>query len=232
MVKNHLKRIAAPKSWLIANRKERKFITRPNSGAHSFELGVPLNMVLKYWLMHANNEKEVKNILTNCHVMVDGVVKKNPKFLVGLMDLIEIKKTNELYRVLISKKKKIFLLPIGDSEKNLKLCKVIGKTKIKGNKTQLNLGDGRNILSENNDCKRGDSLLIEVPSQKIKDNFKLKKKRMAYLKRGRHIGELGLIKDILGKRVFLKSKDKEVFETHLNYVFVVGNENAAIRLEL
>ena len=106
MVKNHLKRIAAPKSWLIANRKERKFITRPNSGAHSFELGVPLNMVLKYWLMHANNEKEVKNILTNCHVMVDGVVKKNPKFLVGFMDSIEIKKTNELYRVLISKKKK------------------------------------------------------------------------------------------------------------------------------
>ena len=40
-MKNHLKRIASPRTWLI-NRKSNTFITRPKPGAHSFEHGISL----------------------------------------------------------------------------------------------------------------------------------------------------------------------------------------------
>ena len=45
-MKNHLKRIAAPKSWLI-NRKSSTFIVRPNPGAHALDKGLPLGVIIR-----------------------------------------------------------------------------------------------------------------------------------------------------------------------------------------
>ena len=86
----YLKRLAMPKTWRI-KRKGTVFITRPNPGPHSMGLSMPLNLIIRDILGYAENKREVRKVLMNNNVMVDGVRRKNHKLPVGLMDTIEIK---------------------------------------------------------------------------------------------------------------------------------------------
>ena len=63
MTKNHLKRIASPKTWKIG-RKLHTFISRPNPGPHSLPMGMPLNIVLRDLLKFADTSYEVRKILS------------------------------------------------------------------------------------------------------------------------------------------------------------------------
>ena len=62
MVKRHLSRLTAPKSWPI-KRKSTKWITRPHPGPHTLKNCMSLNIVLKNILKYAKTTKEVKKIL-------------------------------------------------------------------------------------------------------------------------------------------------------------------------
>ena len=106
MAKKHLKRLNAPKSWKI-KRKGIKFITRPNPGAHSFSLGMPINIVLREIFEYAKTTKEVKNILNNKEVLINGVRRKDHRFIVGFMDIIAIPGIKAYFRVLLDKKGKL-----------------------------------------------------------------------------------------------------------------------------
>jgi len=225
----YLKRLAMPKTWRI-KRKGTVFITRPNPGPHSMGLSMPLNLIIRDILGYAENKREVRKVLMNNNVMVDGVRRKDHKLPVGLMDTIEIKETGNCYRVILSKKGNIELIAIDKKESNLKPCKITGKSKAKG-KTQLNLYDGRNILVEKDDYKVGDSLLIKVPEQNIEKHFKFANGALIYLTGGKHIGEFGTVAGIKGNDVSYKNKSGEVIETLKKYAFVVGEGNTAVKLE-
>ena len=56
MVKNHLTRLTAPKSWPI-RRKGIKFIIRPQAGAHSLKNGISLSLVVRELLKYAKTKK-------------------------------------------------------------------------------------------------------------------------------------------------------------------------------
>ena len=71
MIKRHFKRLAKPKSWNIL-KKQGKFIIRPKPGAHSFENGLAITLVLRDLLKYAQTTKEAKKILINKIVMIDG----------------------------------------------------------------------------------------------------------------------------------------------------------------
>ena len=57
MVKNHLSRLNAPKSWPI-KRKGIKFITRPGAGAHCLDEGISLSLVIKELMKYAKTLKD------------------------------------------------------------------------------------------------------------------------------------------------------------------------------
>ena len=61
-------------------------------------------------------------------------------------------------------------MPVNEKESSLKLCKIKGKNLMKG-KINLNLHDGRNIITDNKEIKVGDSVLIELPAQKINQHL-------------------------------------------------------------
>src|SRR3989338_6869114 len=79
MGKNHIKRIAAPKSWDI-KRKTYKFIARPMPGPHSVKSALTLNFLLRNVLEYAKTTKEIKMILTNKSILVDKTVRNDYKF--------------------------------------------------------------------------------------------------------------------------------------------------------
>ena len=107
----------------------------------------------------------------------------------------------------------------------LKLCRVDGKTTIKGGVTQLNLHDGRNMLVDDaNKYNTMDALVVEVGSQKVKKHHKFEAGANCYLIGGSHIGSTATMTEYAVKR---SSKDNEVlfgdFGTIVDHVFVVGD---------
>lgn len=225
-------RLATPKSWPI-ERKISRWILRPVCGPHSIENCLPLGVILKEILKHSRTTKEVNFILNQEFVLINNIVRKDKKFPVGLMDVLEIKPLNESYRMIFNKKGKLSLIKIKD--KGIRVCKIIGKTTVKAKKTQLNLNDGRNILVNKDDYHVGDSVVLDLAKQSIKDSLKLEKGATVYLIGGKHIGCIGKIKDIVvvnglqRSKIVLDIAGKE-FETLKEYAFVVGKEKPVIEL--
>lgn len=229
MGKNHLKRLAAPKTWDI-KRKGIKFVTKPSPGPHSLEEGIPFSVLLRDILKNADTLREIKKILHMNEIKIDGKIRKDFRYPIGLFDTIEFKNINEYFRVILSRKGKIELVKIKKEEVQLKPCKIIGKTTVNG-KLQLNLYDGKNILVHNSTYKVGDTLLLELPEQKISKHLKLDKKSIIFLTGGKHIGEIGNVEDIAESKIIYKDKEGNLIETSKKYAFVVGDVKPLITLE-
>jgi len=228
MGKKHLKRLVAPRTWKI-ERKTTKFITRSNPGAHSFELGMPLNLIFKDLLNYCKTSKEVRSILQDKEILVDGRRRKEPKFVIGFMDVLSIPVTKEDFRVMFDKKGKLTLIKIKKNEADLKISKIIGKKTLGENKTQLNLSDGRNILVKEDKSRVSDSLLIKIPEQEIKDTIKLEKGAIVVLVGGKHIGLNGEVEEIKDNVITVKIGDERI-RTKKDYAFAVGNKEPLISL--
>lgn len=227
MVKNHLKRLAAPRTWAI-KRKEQKWITRPNPGAHSLDMGLSLNTVIKSLLSIAKTSKEVTRLLYHKEIFVDAKPRKEEKLIVGLFDTITFPKIEKSYRIVINDKKKLGIIEIDEKENNLKLVNVTGKSLIKG-KTQINCSDARNILVDKDEYKVGDSLLIDLPGQNIKQHLKLEKGSLILLIGGKHMGDYGTLESIEGNNIIYKSS-KGTFQTLKKYAFAIGKEKPVIKI--
>ncbi|MEM0230962.1 MAG: 30S ribosomal protein S4e [Candidatus Woesearchaeota archaeon] len=230
----HLKRMAMPSTWPL-ERKGSKFVTKPNPGPHSLEYGIALNSVLKEMLNYAHTSKEVKSILGNGWITIDGKVRKDLKFPVGLMDVLKNLKSGEAFRMMLNSKGKLELIKIPKSEENIKPCKIIRKQMVKGGKIQITLHDGRNLLTENKEYNVGDSLMIELPSGKPLQHLTLKKGSFVFITDGKHAGEFGRIVEIIGEKSIQKTRilvesNGQKFETLTEYAFVIGEEKPLITI--
>ena len=223
---SHLKAYAAPKSWTLL-RKVRKWVSKPQPGAHPLERSIPVGFLLKQ-LGYAQTAKEARKIINMRAVQVDGKEIKDVHFCVGFMDSILIKPDIPL-RCGMDEKGKLRFVNITQSEIGKKICQITGKRTLRGGKIQLNLSDGRNILAEKNKHAVGDSLLIEVTSQKITEHFPLEKGSTAFLTGGRHIGMIGKIDEIKGERIWC-TKGKEKIETLKKFAFVMGKDKPALKI--
>jgi small subunit ribosomal protein S4e len=230
MVKRHLKRFATPKTWKI-KKKGITFITRPNPGSHPIGMCMPISVVMKQMLKSANTTKEVRKLLYNNEVLVDGRRVKDHRFPVGLMDVITLTPTKQNFRVVLDEKGHLAAIEIDANEAKLKLCRIVKKTLLKGAKMQLNMSDSRNIIVDKGEYSLGDSLLIEIPTQKIAGQFKLEKGAEVLLIAGKHIAEEGAVESAGKNRMIFKNKKGESVTTSKKYAFVVGKEKPAIKIK-
>jgi small subunit ribosomal protein S4e len=113
-----LKRLASPRLWQI-HRKEAKWAPRTRSGPHPLNKSIPLQIIIRDMLGYAKTYRETKKILTEGNVLIDGVVRTDERFPIGLMDVIEIKKIDKFYRVLPHPSKELILHEIGEEEEIL-----------------------------------------------------------------------------------------------------------------
>lgn len=221
-----LKRFAAPKLWPI-ERKTKKYIISSRCGPHS-KNAMPIGVILRDILKYADNMKEAKEILNKGLVRVDGRIRRDYKFPVGLMDILSL--GNENYRVLPGRKG--FVLQNTNEDANIKLLKVVNKTHVHG-KIQLNLHDGRNLFAEN-DFKTGDVLVFDLKENKIKDTLKFKRGSIALITRGQNVGKIGKIEDMIiikgpqPNKVVLKT-DK-LIEIPKDYVFIIGQNKPVVNI--
>ncbi len=235
MVKRHMLRISAPRTWAI-KRKEINWVTRPNSGPHKLSNCVPLGLVLKEMLQHAGTSREAKKILQDKNILVNKKIAKSLKEQVGFMDVLEIPKLKEQYRLIFSTRGKLILKPIKATETGIRVCKILGKRTLKNKKTQLNLDNGTNLLVEKDKHTLGDSMILTLPDNKIKEDLKLEKGATVYLTGGKKIGTIGKIESItqgtgIQKGMITVKSKQETFETRKAYAFVIGKDKPAIEIE-
>ncbi|MBI2548923.1 30S ribosomal protein S4e [Candidatus Woesearchaeota archaeon] len=230
MTKHHLKRINAPKTWPIS-KKENTFITRPHPGAHTLEEGLPLVVVLREILHLANTRKEVRYILNNRSVMVNGRRQKDPAFLVGVMDVFEILEVNGHFRMVFGKTGKLTLVPISKEEATKVIFRVEGKKFLTGGKVQLILRNGHTFLlpDMNTPFRVGDSVVLQLPERTIVDHLPFAKGALAYFLRGTYRGQTATLQEITQKSVTIKKGD-ELLQTAKAYALVVGKETPLVAL--
>src|SRR3989338_500949 len=222
-MKNHLKRIAAPKSWLI-NRKSSTFIVRPNPGAHALDKGLPLGVIIRDNLKLAQSMVEVKRLLNNNEVLIDGRRRKDHRMITGLFDVISIPKMKKFYRVELDNKGRLNIVELSEEQSRSKLCKVVGKKLLKKGVIQLGLHDGKTLAgltSGGRGLSVGDSVIIELPSLKITKTFSLKPGAKVLLTSGKHGGISCELEQITSDKVVCQA-GREQIETAKSYLFVVG----------
>ncbi len=187
----HLKRQKVPKNWPV-KRKGTAYVVRANFNLYQ---GVPVLVILRDLLGLAKNRKEAKRIIHSKDVLLNNRIIKDEKNAANLFDIISVVPTKEYYRIELSEKGVFSSKKVQEKEANQKICKIVNKTLLKGKKTQLNLSDGRNFISDIN-CNVNDSVLIDLKKAKIKKCVALKEKKKAAVFAGKHSGKKGVINKI------------------------------------
>jgi len=227
MSKSHLKRLIAPKTWLLL-RKQFKFITKANAGPHSTRFSLPVSFVLKQ-IGFASSTKEAKIILNTKSVLVNGRRVKDFRFPVGLMDVIVLSDVKGFYRIVLDDKGRLRVLPVKESDAGIKLCRVNNKTVVSKGRLQVNFNDGSNLFSDSKEISTGDTVVMDLKSKSIKDILKMCKGALVLLVGGRHMGSFGTIQDVKDNVVVVKCNNM-VFNTEKRFVFAVGKDKEVVQL--
>ena len=220
---SHLKRLAMPRSWPLP-RKTNIWVTRARSGAHALERCMPINVVLRDVLGVARSTREVRRILHDGLVKVDGRVVKDYKRGVGLMDVLSVG-NDDYRRCVLDTNGKLRYRRISAEEATYKVCRIENKVTVKGGKTQLNLHDGRNILTDSaSQYKTGDSVKISLPDQEIIDHIVFGEGTKCYLVGGVHIGSMSSVTSYIVKRSSMPNEvEFDGFGTIARNVFAIGD---------
>lgn len=239
----HLKTFVAPAFWPIM-RKEYKWVVKPSPGPHAVSRCLPLLIIVRDVLKYAETSREARKLISEGYFLVDGRVRRDYKYPVGVMDVVSIKGYDEHYRVIPIPIAYLGLVKINSGEARFKLSRIENKTCIKGGHVQLNLHDGRNIIVRVSDPRNPvedtyetlGTIQLSLPDQQIMSYIPLKEGVVAIISGGRNVGRVGKVISIKrGMRryrsvVTLEDKNGNKFQTSLDYVFPVGVDNPLITL--
>jgi small subunit ribosomal protein S4e len=238
-----LKRELAPRFWKL-HRKEITWAPNPHPGAHSRQKCIPLVMLLREMLRHARTSKEAEKIITRSMVKVDGRIRRDHRFSVGLMDVVNIAGINKTFRMLPKRRQGLSLVQIEERESAYKLCRITGKETIPGGQIQLALHDGRTILVSGKEQAQkpeeayqvGGAVQVSLPGQRIVKYVPFRVGNLGLVTHGRNEGLYGRIAAISpgthARRPIAKLETQDlVFETPAEYVLPIGTETPLVSLE-
>ena len=155
-------------------------------------------------------------------MFVDGKAVKNPKAPVGFMDVITVPKMNLAYRMLLTDKGKLTLVPIEGDELGWELCKIENKTVVKGG----------NIVLDKNDYKCGDTLKVSFDGQKVLDHYPLADGSVVFISEGSQAGAVRTVKEL--ETIRGPASNLVLFtdgtQTVASNCFVIGTQSPAIKL--
>jgi small subunit ribosomal protein S4e len=232
---DHLKRLNAPDSWRIT-KKTTKFITKTSPGPHNAN-AMPIVVWLRDHMGLARTAKEVKQILKQQDVIINGRPCRDPRMGIGIFDIIALPRIGKYYRMLRDVKGRHKTVEIDAEAAQTRLCKIEDKTTISKGRVQLNLRYGANIIADNT-YKSNDSIVISLKPEdrfKVMDHFPFATGNMAMIIGGRHSGKVARIVEIVKtagsvpNRIILEDETtKTRFDTITPYIYMIGRETPAI----
>lgn len=227
--KKHLKRMFAPKHWML-DKLTGHWAPRPSTGPHKLRECLPLTILLRNRLKYALTKKEVTMICMQRLIKVDGKVRTDTNYPAGFQDVVSIETTKEAFRLLYDTKGRFALHPISPEETKFKLCRIkrmeVGTRGI----PYIATHDGRTIRYPDPLIAVHDTVKLNIETGKVEDFVKFEVGNVAMITGGNNIGRVGVISnrerhpgsfDI----VHLKDNAGNSFATRINNVFVIGKGN-------
>ena len=203
----HLKRNKIGKFWPV-ERKGTKYLT---VSAHNQNESIPLVVVMRDVLKIVRNKKELQRLINEKSIKINQKEIKETNYPVSLFDTINLLTIKKNYQAILSKNKKMIFEEISEKDAETKIFKVINKKILPGKKIQLNLLQGKNIISKEK-IQTGNSLVLNLKDNVIKKIIPIVKGSNVFVMKGKHMGVKGKIESIEeegGKEIAKISSDKE-----------------------
>jgi len=226
--KKHLKRITAPKSWMLS-KLGGCWAPRPMQGPHKLSESVPIHVLLRHRLKIAMTGREVTLICQDKEgaVRVDGKVRRDPKFPVGLMDVLNIEKSKESFRLLYDAKGRFVLKKLKADEAKFKICKIVRKEVGPNRIPYIVTNDARTIRFPHPDIDVNDTVKINIETGKVEDCCKFDQGNVVLVTGGNNVGRVGVLTHVerhLGAFdvVHVKDARDQAFATRIGNIFMIG----------
>jgi len=207
-----------------------RWAPRPSQGPHKLRECMPLIILLRNRLKYALTYRECKMIVMQRLIKVDGKTRSDMFYPSGFMDVVQIEKTKENFRMLYDTRGKFVVHKIVKEEASYKLCRV--KTVKKGPKgvPYCVTHDGRTIRYPDPDIKPNDTVRVDIATGKILDHVKFEAGNTVMISGGNSIGRVGLITHRERhpgsfEIVHIKDAVGHNFSTRLRNVCVIGKGN-------
>lgn len=226
--KKHLKRIHAPKSWLM-NKMGGNFAVRPTQGPHKLRQSIPIQVILRDKLKLALTGREADVILHQKEglIHIDKKIRRDPKYPIGLMDVVDIPKTKSSYRALYDAKGRWQFVALKEKEAAFKLCRILRKEMGANSVAYLVTHDGRTIRFADPKIKIHDTIKFNLDTKEVGEVYPFEVGNVAFISDGSNRGRVGIILNIArldGNHDIITLKDARghTFTTRVGYVFVIG----------
>lgn len=230
--KKHLKRLNAPKHWML-DKMSGVWAPRPSPGPHGLRECLPLVLILRNRLKYALTFMEAEKVLRDREVEVDGKVRTDTSYPAGFMDVIHIRKTGENFRLVYDPKGRFHLVSITPAQAQTKLCRV--KKYVTGSKgiPYIVTHDGRTIRFANPTIRPGDTVKINLKDNSITDWIQYETGNLCMITGGKNVGRVGTISKTekhLGSftAVHVTDSTGTSFITRAENVFVIGKGDKAM----
>lgn len=229
------KRITSPGSWHIP-RKEKKYVLSVSAGPHDGS-SLPIGIWIRDHLKFAENMKEVRKILHDRAVILNGHIVTDEHIGIDVFDIISIPKIAKNYLILVDEKGHITQHEISDEAAKQQLVKIADKTTLKGGKTQINLTNGANFISEDL-YKAKDTLIVSIDEKDrfaVLEHFPYAVGSTVVIIGGQHTMKSGRISKIyvqqssLPNRLIIQGNDGTEIETIEDYIYVTGKDESYLK---
>lgn len=217
----YIKRHNVGKFWPVT-RKGTKYLA---VSRHNKKDSIPIIVVMRDILKLVRNKKELKKIISEKQVLVNNREVRDDNFPICLFDIISLPTLKKNYCSVFSPNKKIEFKEIEDKKSDRKVFKVINKKKIKGDKIQVNLTHGRNLIT-NEKLDIDDCIVFNFKKNKVEKIIKMKIGVRVYVVNGKHMGTTGKIDGIIergGKKLvkIINEKNDEKINVWLKNVIAI-----------
>ncbi|MEI6731202.1 MAG: KOW motif-containing protein [archaeon] len=175
-------------------RKGNKYVVRSMRSLHN---SVPVLIAIRDMLKLARTAKEVQKMINEKILKINGRIVKNYRESILIFNVLEADKK---YILSLLPTNKYILEPT--KEDNIRLCKVTNKRLITGNKIQLNMHDGSNVVTKDKIAVE-DSVYLDFAG-KIKKHVALEKGKNVFIISGKNAGQPGKVESVSGKLITLK----------------------------
>jgi len=247
--RKHLKRLSAPRRWFLG-KLGGIWAPQPSAGPHKLRESLPLSLILRDRLKYALTRRETLMIVMRRHVEVDKRIRTDLNFPTGFMDVVEIAKTEDRFRVLYDVKGRFVLHEIKEDEAAWKLCRVIklavgSKASVgrnpfaKGQQAAIPYivtHDGRTIRYIDPAVRVNDTVKVDLATGKVIQHLKFEVGQVAMITRGANTGRVGEITRIEKhpgsyEIIHLKDKKSSAFATRVANVFIIGASKDGVKAE-
>lgn len=232
--KKHLKRLNAPKHWMLG-KMDGTWAPKPSPGPHKERECFPLILILRNRLKYALTGAEANAICMSKLVKVDGKVRADVNFPTGFMDVVELEKSGDQFRMLYDTKGRFVLHKISDEEKQFKLCRVTKLDVTKKMTPYIVTHDARTIRYPDPLIKVNDTVKVDIATGKVIDLIKFDQGATVMITKGRNTGRVGHITHIVKHPgsfdiVTIKDSTDTQFSTRKENVFVIGTDAPCVTL--